>query len=783
MSFFGLCKSLLLLMLVSTTTACGAVNLVDNPGFEQGDAGWSGRSCLIDMVSSPVHSGSAAVKAYDRYDNWQGIRQSMLNKMVAGKTYRVSGWVKLENASSDSVMISFEQQDGDGTNYHNAASGTANDSYWTELTGEFTLEVNGALSVLDLYIEGPEPEVILYVDDINVYEAKPGDSLPDVAGSPEGVQKKAAPAEVNVLVNPGFEDGDTGWSGRSCPIDTVSSPIHSGSAAAKAYARTDTWQGIKQSMLDKMVAGETYHVSGWVRLDNTATDSVMISFEQQDGDGTNYHNAATATANNNEWVELSGEFTLDVNGSLSVLDLYVEGPAPEVIIYVDDMKVYGLKPGADEPAADVGPVPAVKSSAAGRIDVNKRYQMIEGFGAGGAHYTMEFVEHEKKDELFKILFKDLSLDIFRIRNNYDMEENSFKETVEIVKGGQAALGRDLKVMMSSWSPPAYLKSEDRTVGGTLKKIDGKYVYDEFAQWWYDSLVAYKKAGVKVDYLNIQNEVDYLAGWDSCLFEPTETATMAGYDAAFEAVWKKLHKEMGSSMPKMLAPETSGLNRLGAYIYNLDDLSHVYGYAHHLYNCEGDGDQNSGCGAAPDLYIPMMQEIQFKYSDKPLFQTEFEHQPGPWTDALNTALVMHNSLTVEGVAAYIYWELFWGYGTGLVSLEDPSSYTISHTYYAFKQFSAFIDAGWQRVDAASDYDNVRISAYISPDNKKLTVVIINTTEIGTIPLDLSVDGFSISKGEIYRSNLIEKCFPAGSFDASGPLPLRPNSITTIVFTAD
>jgi glucuronoarabinoxylan endo-1,4-beta-xylanase len=358
-----------------------------------------------------------------------------------------------------------------------------------------------------------------------------------------------------------------------------------------------------------------------------------------------------------------------------------------------------------------------------------------------------------------------------------MEPNSFRETVEIAKGAETALGRDLKIMISSWSPPGRLKSNGKTAGGTLKKIDGKYAYTDFAQWWYDSIAAYAKAGVKADYINIQNEPDYEARWDSCRFAPTENSNVAGYDAAFEAVWQKLNTKMGSAMPKMLAPEAYSLGMAGDYIDNLDDLSHVYGYAHHLYGC-------SGCAEAPDRYLPEMKKFKSKYGNKPLLQTEFQHEPKTWTGAMNTAILMHNSMTAENAAAYLYWDLFWGKGSGMVSLDpkDLNYLAVNPVYYAFKHYSAFIDSGWQRVEASTGNTGLKISAYISPDNQKLTVVIINITADTDITIDLAFKGFSISKGDLYRSTQTKKCIRLGSFNRPGLLTLPANSITTLALSA-
>ena len=580
-------------------------------------------------------------------------------------------------------------------------------------------------------------------------------------------------SDSNILDNPGFEKGREGWFSRTCAIKAVSLPVHSGNGSLKVTRRTQTWQGAKQSVFGRIVEGKTYKVSAWVKLDNASNDFVAISLEKHDDSGINYINVAGATATDTVWVQLSGEFTLDVTGVLTVLDIYFEGPKPGVNFYVDDVQVYGPK--AETPKS----IPA-RPEGTGQIDVNTRHQKIEGLGASAAFYTPDLVNHQKKNELYNLLFKDLSLDILRIHNYYDINPQNFNETVEIIKNGQASLGRDMKIMISSWSPPVYLKSNSKIIGGTLKKINGKFVYDEFARWWYESMVAFKKEGINVEYLNIQNEPDYPAPYNSCVFAATEAldSTQAGYDKAFETVWQKLNTEMGPDMPKMLAPESSSLSHSERYIKNLDSLSHVYGYAYHLYNC-------SFCGEFPDRFIPTMNrfnELVLQYGNKPKFQTEFEVEPIKWTGAMSTALIIHNSMTIEEVASYLYWDLFWNPDSGLVSINDPVSYTINPTYYTFKQYSAFIDSDWQRVDASTDNTCLKISAYISPDNRKLTAVIINTSADVDISLNLSIKGISISKGEIYRSSQKENCVLAGNYNRKGLLKIPKGSVTTLLLFA-
>jgi O-glycosyl hydrolase len=167
----------------------------------------------------------------------------------------------------------------------------------------------------------------------------------------------------------------------------------------------------------------------------------------------------------------------------------------------------------------------------------------------------------------------------------------------------------------------------------------------------------------------------------------------------------------------------------------------------------------------------------------MFQTEYQHkEPNAWSQAINTAILMHNCLAAGNAAGYLYWDLFWGPGTvSLITFDNPSSYTINPTYYAFKQYSAFIEPNWQRVDASTENTGLKMSAYISPNNKKLAVVIINTTADTEITGDFSFKNFKVSKYKIFRSSETEKCVRVGKYKKKEPLKLPANSITTLVLS--
>ena len=66
-----------------------------------------------------------------------------------------------------------------------------------------------------------------------------------------------------------------------------------------------------------------------------------------------------------------------------------------------------------------------------------------------------------------------------------------------------ALNRGLKVMGTPWSPPAWMKTNGSLIGGRF--LDDQRVYDAYARYFVRFVQAYRRAGVPVDALTLQNE--------------------------------------------------------------------------------------------------------------------------------------------------------------------------------------------------------------------------------------------------------------------------------------
>ncbi len=538
------------------------------------------------------------------------------------------------------------------------------------------------------------------------------------------------------------------------------------------------------------VSGEAGYISPGDGTENPAVASSTIRFVLKDISGTYISEAMSLVSSTPFSFEATAlsyfSFDPTVNTSVAAGTIgSASTPAFTGISWVG-FRIDAVRGSKISQGVNIGvelfSVQAASAPSAMIIDGGLRHQKIEGFGASVAFYINRLVDNVHSNELADLLFRDLNLDIFRMRNLYLADDTDLQgkvdDTLNTLRLGEAALGRPMKILMSGWTPPSSLKSNTNKVAGTLASDAGGYRYDDFAQWWADSLDYYSALGVTPDYISIQNEANWEATHASCKFEPVETTEFAGYNIAFEKTWQTLAGEMGTAdMPKMLAAELVAFGTLDEYLDNLLYPAHAYGYAHHLYS------QDVGC--SPELLNTEMQATGEAYGYKPLFQTEYYNGESPteWLRKYNLAKLMHNSLTLEQVSAYLYWCLFWPIGDGqaLITVPDNSSYEINPEYYAFKHYSAFIQSDWRRLDTVSTEAGVDLSAYISPDKSQVTVVILNANA-GAADLDLYWEELEISGGDVYRTTSSLNCTNIGSFNPASALSVPGESITTLALTA-
>ena len=431
------------------------------------------------------------------------------------------------------------------------------------------------------------------------------------------------------------------------------------------------------------------------------------------------------------------------------------------------------------------------------IDTTRTYQTIEGLGGAITFYDGWLTAHPYKLEIYTNAFAGLNLSMLRLADwyRYDAGFNTTGEGAvagDIVSNANRVLGHPVQVYMSSWAPPAFLKSNGQTGnGGTLLYTNGSFVYTGFAQYWYDSLQAYKTNGVVPTWISIQNEPDWAAGYDSCVLDPTEDTVngtnYASYSKALDATYQLLTTL--PSPPRLLGPECVHIayNDLQNYATYMNPNS-FYGVNYHLYGGSTDG--------SPDGYAGDFQTSTNLFPGKPHFMTEFGYP-----DMINTACLIHDCLTMGQDSGFNYWSLVWpGTGGGLIQIEfpwDQSSWTnappgvttdshgwwLTPAYWAMKHFSCFVQPGYRRVSATDNDPKVRSSAFLSPDNLRLVVVLINTNATTSSTMTFNFGIFNVGSSSVYQTAGTNTYAGTNTFLSLGPLTnslaLPPLSITTVV----
>ena len=432
-----------------------------------------------------------------------------------------------------------------------------------------------------------------------------------------------------------------------------------------------------------------------------------------------------------------------------------------------------------------------QTPARAEVDLTNPRQVIQGFGGALAFYTNWVTAHPNKQDIYKALFDPvdgLGISWLRLQNVYRYQAAPALDPdgIEFVKAANQLRSTPISIFMSSWTPPASLKSNGaegcpNTKNCTLAKVDGAYNYAGFATYWADSINAYRNAGVDPGYISIQNEPDWIADYGSCQFNPSESATngvqYAGYDKALDAVYRAF--QVLPNPPKIAGPEVLGIgfNDVQRYMAALDPRQ-VDALAHHLYH--------GGSETNPDTFNPVFDTLDKSYSALPRFQTEFDRG-----SAFNTAWLIQNALTVEEATVYLYWSLVWPNTNDLIYIDfpwdktkwtEPMGWKKNDSYYAVKHFSSYIQPGFQRYAMKADHPALRLSAFTSPDSTRLVAVFINTSKTETVAPTMIADGYTPYLAQIFRSNFAEtgERFAAiGGLDDGGSFTLPPRSVATVV----
>lgn len=367
------------------------------------------------------------------------------------------------------------------------------------------------------------------------------------------------------------------------------------------------------------------------------------------------------------------------------------------------------------------------------IEPNTHFQTLIGFGASLAHDEDLIVGHPDKERLFDMMFAESGLDAIRIRNRYELGNAAQLATAaEIVGAASARLEHPPLLFLSSGTPPAYLKANGSrgcvawdANCTLLRSADGDFDYSGFSKHWRASLESYENVGIHPDFVSIQSNPDWLppeAASEACHFLPregTESVTppggsalevrFAGYAEAMAAVAAEV-----SSLPAQYSFTGPEVGRPAALEGYEEALSNVDSLAYHLYGI----DPSMVDGTALETVSRLSSQ-----SRKPSLQTAMQ------ADGIGTAILAHYALVVANSSAYVQQQFVAGTfddtSTALVGANSAVMRKLP-VYDALFHYARFTDPGWIRVAVTTEPPGILSSAWLAPDSRALTVILVNPT---------------------------------------------------------
>ncbi len=171
-------------------------------------------------------------------------------------------------------------------------------------------------------------------------------------------------------------------------------------------------------------------------------------------------------------------------------------------------------------------------------------EAVEGFGGAitdSAAYVYSLMSEAQKRSLMESYFspEQMAYGIVRIHmdscdfstglyeamsdpSDRELKSFSFARTekyiLPMLQDAQKTAGKKLELMLSPWSPPAFMKTNgSRKNGGSLKP--------EYRQMWAEYICQYirqfQSRGFSVRRISVQNEPKAVQTWDSCVFTAQE----------------------------------------------------------------------------------------------------------------------------------------------------------------------------------------------------------------------------------------------------------------------
>lgn len=287
----------------------------------------------------------------------------------------------------------------------------------------------------------------------------------------------------------------------------------------------------------------------------------------------------------------------------------------------------------------------------------------------------------------------------------------------LLHDAKAACKEGLALLVSPWSPPAFMKTNgEMNHGGKLK--------EEYRSAWAAYICRYikelEKRGFAIRYLTVQNEPDAVQTWDSCVYSAREEMMFARDYLAPELC------RQGLSQVKILVWDHNKemvFDRADAVLSAPGAAEAIYGVAVHWYT----GDHFRG-----------LSLVKEKYPDTELFFTEGCVEYSRFSDSgevQKAEMYAHDMIGNfnHGVSAFLDWNLLLDVQGGpnhagnfcaapIMCTPGFGSVKKHLSYYYIGHFSRYIKKGAKRIEVSAYCQEVETTAFVNPDGERVVILL-------------------------------------------------------------
>lgn len=279
-----------------------------------------------------------------------------------------------------------------------------------------------------------------------------------------------------------------------------------------------------------------------------------------------------------------------------------------------------------------------------------------------------------------------------------------------------AINRDLAIMATPWSAPAWMKTPESLLKGTLRED----AYDAYAGYFLKFVTAYAERGVPVYAISVANEPHHEPDdYPGMRLDPPQRAQLVG-------------RHLGP-----LFARSGVATRILEWDHNWDQpesplavladsgaRDHIAGVAWHCYGGE----------------VSAQSVVRDAYPDKDVFFTECSG--GAWARDFGDNLVWTvRNLVIGATRHWARGVLMWnlaldenhgphtggcGNCRGVITIDSrDGSVTRNEEYYAFAHASRFVRRGARRIASTSGMEGLESVAFRNPNDSSIVALILNT----------------------------------------------------------